>query len=98
MYSCSRRVNVGYKNTPSIQHPRRRDVTTSMVGLRNVLIRKKKKRKKSPKMAKTIEKKKTTGNAEEEEDEEEEDYVYKLNQTTATMNNLLFCDKWFQLI
>ena len=30
-----RRVNAGNKNTPSMHHPRRRNVTTLMVGLKN---------------------------------------------------------------
>ena len=39
------------KYTPSMHHPRRRDVTTSMVGFRNGHIPKKKKKKKiSPTM------------------------------------------------
>ena len=33
-HSCPRRVNAGNKNTPSMQHPWRRNVTTSMVGLK----------------------------------------------------------------
>ena len=33
-HSCPERVNAGYKNTPSMHHPRRRNVTSSMVGLR----------------------------------------------------------------
>ena len=33
--SCPRRVNAGNKNTPSMHHPRRRNVTTLMVGLKN---------------------------------------------------------------
>ena len=36
----SRRVNAGNKNTPSTHHPRRRNVTTLMVGLKNGHIRK----------------------------------------------------------
>ena len=32
--SCPRRVNAGNKNTPSTHHPRRRNVTTLMVGLK----------------------------------------------------------------
>ena len=32
--SCPRRVNAGNKNTPSTHHPRIRDVTTLMVGLK----------------------------------------------------------------
>ena len=35
-----RRVNAGNKNTPSTYHPRRRNVTTLMVGLKNGHIRK----------------------------------------------------------
>ena len=38
--SCPRRVNAGNKNTPSTHHPRRRNVTTLMVGLKNGHIRK----------------------------------------------------------
>ena len=34
--SCPRRVNAGNKNTPSTHHPRRRNVTTLMVGLKTV--------------------------------------------------------------
>ena len=34
-HSCPRWVNAGNKNTPGIQHPQRRSVTTSMVGLIN---------------------------------------------------------------
>ena len=37
---CPRRVNAGNKNTPSMHHPRRRNVTTSMVGLKNGHVRK----------------------------------------------------------
>ena len=37
---CPRRVNAGTKNTPSTHHPRRRNVTTLMVGLKNGHIRK----------------------------------------------------------
>ena len=33
--SCPRRVNAGNKNTPSTHHPRRRNVTTLMVGFKN---------------------------------------------------------------
>ena len=33
--SCPRQVNVGDKNTPSMHHRRRRNVTTPMVGLKN---------------------------------------------------------------
>ena len=32
--SCPRRVNAGNKNTPSTHHPRRRNVTTLMVGFK----------------------------------------------------------------
>ena len=32
--SCPRRVNASNKNTPSMHHPRRRNVTTLMVGLK----------------------------------------------------------------
>ena len=39
-HSCPRRVNAGNKNTPSMHHPWRRNVTTSMVGLKNGHIRK----------------------------------------------------------
>ena len=38
--SCPRRVNASNKNTPSTHHPRRRNVTTLMVGLKNGHIRK----------------------------------------------------------
>ena len=38
--SCARRVNAGNKHTPSTHHPRRRNVTTLMVGLKNGHIRK----------------------------------------------------------
>ena len=38
--SCPRRVNAGNKNTPSTHHPRRRNVTTLMVGLKNGHIHK----------------------------------------------------------
>ena len=38
--SCPRPVNAGNKNTPSTHHPRRRNVTTLMVGLKNGHIRK----------------------------------------------------------
>ena len=38
--SCPRRVNAGNKNTLSTHHPRRRNVTTLMVGLKNGHIRK----------------------------------------------------------
>ena len=38
--SCPRRVNAGNKNTPSTHHPRRRNVTTLMIGLKNGHIRK----------------------------------------------------------
>ena len=40
-HSCPRRVNAGNKNTPSMHHPWRRNVTTLMVGLKNGHIRKK---------------------------------------------------------
>ena len=33
---CARRVNAGNKNTPSMHHPRRQNVTTSMAGLKTV--------------------------------------------------------------
>ena len=33
--SCPRWVNAGNKNTPTTHHPRRRNVTTLMVGLKN---------------------------------------------------------------
>ena len=39
-HSCPRRLNAGNKNTPSMHHPRSRNVTTSMVGLNNGHIRK----------------------------------------------------------
>ena len=39
-HSCPRQVNASNKNTPSMHHPQRRNVTTSMVGLRNVHIHK----------------------------------------------------------
>ena len=39
-HSCPRQVNAGNKNTPSTHHPRRRNVTTLMVGLENSHIRK----------------------------------------------------------
>ena len=45
-HSCPRRVNAGNKNTPSIHHPPRRNVTPSMVGLKMVTYEKV-----SPKMA-----------------------------------------------
>ena len=39
MHTCipsrPRRVNAGNKNTPSMHHPRRQNVTTSMVGLKS---------------------------------------------------------------
>ena len=38
--SYPRRVIAGNKNTPSMQHPRRRNVTTAMVGLKYGHIRK----------------------------------------------------------
>ena len=38
--SCPRRVNDGNKNTPNTHHPRRGNVTTLMVGLKNGHIRK----------------------------------------------------------
>ena len=38
--SCPRRANAGNKNTPSTHHPRRQNVTTLMVGLKNGHIRK----------------------------------------------------------
>ena len=34
-HSCPRQLNAGNKNTPTMHHPRRRNVTTSMVGLKN---------------------------------------------------------------
>ena len=40
LMSCPRRVNAVNKNTPSMHHPRRRNVTTLMVGLKNGHIRK----------------------------------------------------------
>ena len=36
--SCPRRVNAGNKNTPSTHHPRRRNVTTLMVGLKKKTV------------------------------------------------------------
>ena len=39
-HSCPRRVNAGNKNTPSTHHPRRRNVTTLIFGLKNGHIRK----------------------------------------------------------
>ena len=33
-HSCPRRMNAGNKNTPSMHHPQRRNVTTSMVGIK----------------------------------------------------------------
>ena len=39
-HSCPRRVNASNKNTTSIQHPWRWNVTTSVVGLKNGHIRK----------------------------------------------------------
>ena len=39
-HSCPRWVNAGNKNTPSKHHPRRRNVTTAMVGLKKGHIRK----------------------------------------------------------
>ena len=39
-HSCRRRVNAGNKNTPSMHHPRRWNVTTSAVGLKNGHIHK----------------------------------------------------------
>ena len=39
-HSCPRQVNAGNKNTPSMHHPRRQTVTTSMFGLKNAQIRK----------------------------------------------------------
>ena len=33
-HSCSRRVNANNRNTPSMHHPRRRNVTTSMAALK----------------------------------------------------------------
>ena len=36
---CPRRVNAGNKNTPSTHHPRRRNVTTLMLELKNGQIR-----------------------------------------------------------
>ena len=35
--SCPRQVNAGNKNTPSTHHPRRRNVTTLMVGLKKTV-------------------------------------------------------------
>ena len=35
--SCPRRMNAGNKNTPSEHHPRRRNVTTLMVGLKKTV-------------------------------------------------------------
>ena len=34
-FMCPRRINAGNKNTPSMHHPRRRNVATLMVGLKN---------------------------------------------------------------
>ena len=33
-HSCPRRVSAGNKNTPGIHHPRRRNVTTLIVGFK----------------------------------------------------------------
>ena len=35
MHSCLRRMNAGNKDIPSMHHPQRWNVTTSMVGLKN---------------------------------------------------------------
>ena len=34
--SCTRWVNAGNKNTPSMHHPQRQNVTTSIAGLKTV--------------------------------------------------------------
>ena len=61
--SCPRRVNAGNKNTPSMHHPRRRNVTTSMVGLKDSHTHT---HKISPKMVTLRD---IAGDAEEEEEE-----------------------------
>ena len=58
--SCPRRVNAGNKNTPSTHHPRRRNVTTLMVGLTTVTYAKISP--KSGERKKQTNKKKTTTN------------------------------------
>ena len=35
LHPCPRRVDAGNKNTPSMHHPRRRNMTTSVVGFKN---------------------------------------------------------------
>ena len=44
-HSCLRRVNASNENTPIMHHPWRRNMTTSMVGLKNGHIRKNLKKK-----------------------------------------------------
>ena len=63
-HSCPRQVTAGNKNTPSMHHPQRRNVTIAMVGLKTVTCAKI-----SPKM---VNPRDVAGNTEEEEEEEEE--------------------------
>ena len=58
LHSCPRGMNAGNKNTPSVLHPRRRNVTTSMVGFKTVTCAKM-----SPKM---VNPRDSAGDAEEE--------------------------------
>ena len=44
---CLRRVNAGNKNTPCMHHPRRRNVTTSLAGLKRRKQKQKQKTKRS---------------------------------------------------
>ena len=59
-HSCPRRVNAGNKNAPSMHHPQRQNVATSMVGFDKGC-----KRRSSPK---TVNPRDIAGNAEEEEE------------------------------
>ena len=46
-HSCPRRMNAATESTPSMHHSQRRNVTTSMVGLKKKEKKKKKKKKRS---------------------------------------------------
>ena len=95
-YSCPRWVNASNKDTPSMHHPRRLNVATSMVGL------KKTKTVTCAKISlKTVNPRDKAGNAEEEGEPQRYSWkrrrrssnvnLYKLRQRRAKTNNGMFC-------
>ena len=60
-HSCPRWENASHKNTPSMHHPRKQNVTTSMVGLKNDHIRKY--------LTQMVNPRDKAGNAEDEEED-----------------------------